>query len=313
MKLKVQVLLGVAVVFVLALGANLNNYVNAEDQGATGATSEDTGLSVSPSIDKLGYLEPGETYTREITLVNSGDETRTFRVLTSSFWVEDEKYEVKWGVSESQYGKIASWTDIDPIKVHEVKAGEQYVFKYRISVPKNQAGGAQRLMVTINMGVTGGEKFINTETHINTLVFANIEGDVHSGAEIVSQNIEGFSFTPSINTISTLKNTGDVDLDVTYKVAVSNFFGGDEVYTTGEEKVLMTESARSFEQKWGDAPMLGIFRVKQEITLMGETHEFNGVTIICPLWLILAVVLIIVAIVVYLMYKQSARKRRARD
>ena len=305
MKFKLQLVLGVAVVFVLALGANLNNYAKAEDQGTASA-----GVSVAPSIDKLGYLKPGETYEREITIVNPSDKDVSFKVATSSFWVEDESYALKWGVSNSQYGKISEWTNIDKAKTHTVKPDEEYKFKYAIAVPEDQPGGAQRLMVSIILGSTGEAGFVDTETHINTLIYANIEGDVHPGGEILSQSIQAFSFAPNIATRSTLKNTGDVDLDAKYRLQITDFWSGDEVYTAEEEKVLMTESTRMYEQIWDGAPVIGIFNVTQEITLMDGVHTYKGVTIICPLWLILVVVVGLVLIVVYLVYRNNARKKQ---
>lgn len=309
MKSKVQVLLGVAVVFVLALGANLNNYAIAEDQGAAteGATSD---IAVSPSVDKMGYLTPGETYVREMRVVNPSDKDISFKIAASSFWVEDESYALKWGVSDSQFGKIAEWTDIDAAKVHTVKAGESYEFEYSIAVPENQAGGAQRLMVSVILGSNGDAGFVNTETHINTLIYANIEGDVHPDAEILVRSIQGFSFAPSIATRSTVKNNGDVDLDVKYKMQVTDFWSGDEAYAVEEEKVLMTDSTRMYEQVWSSAPMLGIFNVTQEITLLDEVHTYTGMTIICPLWLVLAIVIAIVLVIVYFVYRSNSRKKR---
>ena len=308
MKTKLFVLLGIAAACVLALGANLKSYASAGEQVAM-ATKENKGLSVSPSVGKLGYLEPGETYDREITIVNHAEQDITFQAFTSSFWVEDESYELKWGASKSQYGKIAGWTDIDPAKDYEVKAGETYKFKYRISVPEDQPGGSQRLMVTISMNSGKGEGFVRTETHLNTLLYANIEGDVHPNAEIVSRSIQGFSFTPSISSTSVLKNTGDVDLDVTYKLYATKFFGGEQAFLEEEQKVLMTDSSRMFGQAWTQAPYLGVFNVTQEITVLGEAHVFSGVVVICPLWLIVAAVLALALMIVCLVYRHNVRKR----
>lgn len=313
MKIKMHVLVGVAAVVVLALGANLNNYARAEGEGAVVA-GEGGSLLVSPSVNRLGDLKPGETYTQEITTVNQGDKDMSFKVLKSSFWIENDNYnDIKSGVSDSQYGKIAEWTDIDSSKVHNVKAGETYKFKYNIAVPADQAGGAQRLMVTISLGTTGGGTFIATETHLNTLIYASVEGDLHPNAAVVSNKIQGFSFSPSISTTSVLENTGDTDLDVTYRVVANDFFNGSEIFSLEEEKILMTDSSRMYEQRWENAPFLGIFNMEQQITLLGEVHTFTGVAIICPVWLIILVAIAIAAIVIYTMRRRKAGKRRARD
>lgn len=306
MKVKVHALLGVAAVFVLTLGANLNNYVKAEDvDGAASGGSK--GLSVSPSIEKLGVLEPGQTYEREIYLTNLDSEEKTFEVLTSSFWVEDENYDVKWGVSDSQYGKIADWTDIDSSEMHTVGAGETYVFKYKISVPEDQPGGAQRLMVAINLGSDSNGSFVNAETRINTLVYATIDGDARSDADLVSRDIQGFSFVPSISTTSVLENTGNLDLDVSYRMVVRDFFSGREVHVAEDDRVLMAESTRMYEQKWDGAPLLGIFSVTQQIEFMGEARELEGVTVICPLWLVIVFVVAVALIVMYFVHRRKMR------
>lgn len=311
MKIKAKILIGVAMVSALLFGISMNNFVSAEEQNA-GSASENVGLTVTPSIDKMGILEPGETYEREISIVNSSKEEATFKIFTSSFWVENEDYEVKWGTSESQHGKISGWTNIDPNKTHTVKAGETYDFKYNITVPRDQAGGSQHLMVTIGMEAAGGNGFVTTETHLNTLIYADINGETNPGAEIVSHNIQGFSFTPSVSTTSVVKNTGNVDIDVKYRLSASGLFSKEETLLVEDEKTLMTDSSRMLEQRWENAPLLGIYNVTQEIDIMGEVHVFTSAVIICPLWLIILLVLTIVVMAVYLVYKNSKRKKNSK-
>lgn len=308
MKVGMCILFGTTVCFVLSLVVNLSGHAHAERQDAA-TSSESKGLSVSPSIDRMGDLKPGKTYEREITAANSSNKDVAFKVLTSGFWVEDESYKLKWGVSDSQYAKIANWTNIDSTKTHTVKAGETYRFTYRITVPEDQAGGAQRLMVTISLDSDGDRGFIGAEAHINTLIFANVEGSIHPSAEIISQNIQRFSFTPSIRTTYTLKNTGNVDLEVTYKLYASGFFGGEQTLLLQDNEVLMTENTRMLERVWSDAPYLGIYNVTQEITVLGEAHIFTSIVVICPLWFIIVAALSIVLLLVRLIYKHKTRKK----
>ncbi|MFV0484619.1 MAG: hypothetical protein ACK5MU_00065 [Candidatus Saccharimonadales bacterium] len=308
MRSKMHILLGVVAAFVLMLGANLNNYAIAEDQ-----EDKKVGLTVSPSIDMMGDLKPGETYERSITAENPSDETIAFKVLVSSFWIEGDDYKIKWGVSESQHGKIAEWTDIDQTKVYEVAAGESYTLDYNLTVPEDQAGGAQHLMVTISMGSNGEGGFIATEMNLNTLIYATVEGDVEAGAEIVSNAIQGFSFVPSASTNSVVKNTGNVDLNVKYMIYASSFFSGEQAFMTEEDKMLIVDSTRMYEQVWTDAPQLGIFNLTQEITIMGEVHTFTGVVVICPLWLIVALAIAIVMMTVYVIYRYNFRKKHRRS
>lgn len=91
---------------------------------------------------------------------------------------------------------------------------------------------------------------------------------------------------------------------------VKAFFGGAEVFSIEEEKVLMAESTRKFEQVWAEAPLLGIFNVAQEITLLGDTHLFTGVAVICPLWLIIMVIIAIVIAIICIAHRNKRRQKR---
>ena len=312
MKSKTHIFFGVMAVFALILGANLNNYAIAENQKEK-SSGGGIGLTVVPSIDKLGDVKPGEVYDREIIVTNPTDKEVEFKFQTSSFWIEGDEYELKWGVSESQYGKIAKWTNIDQTKVHKLQAGETFKLEYDISVPKNQAGGSQHLMVSVSLGSSGDSGFVSTEMRLNTLIYANVEGEVKLGAEIISRDIQGFSFTPNIRTDSVIKNTGNVDLDVHYKMYASSFFSGEQAFVDETEKTLVVDSTRMFEQSWTDAPRLGIFNVTQEITYLGETHTIKSVVVICPMWLIIACVFAIVLLIVYIIYRYNFKKKHRKN
>ena len=308
--MKVRFWLPLAMATIVGVMALSSGVVNAEN------TDEmNSGLiTVSPSVTKLGDLEPGKTYDSTLSIRNDSDETKTFRLALNTFWAQNDKYDLQWGLSESQYGKIVDWTNIDTEQTYQVAPHETYQLDYTITVPEDQAGGAQRLMISVelNRPKDDSSNFVETITYINALAYATVDGEINPQAKIVSQDIQTFSFDNKIKTSSTLENTGNIDLDVKYHLQITNPFTGEIDYEVNDTKTLMAETTRIYEQVWQNAPFIGVFNVKQEIELMGETKVLEKITFICPLWLVIIVAIIIALIIISVIIKHKERKKNRR-
>lgn len=308
--MKVRFWLPLAMVTIVGAMALSSGVVNAEntDEMSSGL------ITVSPSVTKLGDLEPGKTYDSTLSIRNDSDETKTFRLALNTFWAQNDKYDLQWGLSESQYGKIVDWTNIDTEQTYQVAPHETYQLDYTITVPEDQAGGAQRLMISVelNRPKDDSSNFVETITYINALAYATVDGEINPQAKIVSQDIQTFSFDNKIKTSSTLENTGNIDLDVKYHLQITNPFTGEIDYEVNDTKTLMAETTRIYEQVWQNVPFIGVFNVKQEIELMGETKVLEKITFICPLWLVIIVAIIIALIIISVIIKHKERKKNRR-
>lgn len=308
--MKVRFWLPLAMATIVGAMALSSGVVNAEntDEMSSGF------ITVSPSVTKLGDLEPGKTYDSTLSIRNDSDETKTFRLALNTFWAQNDKYDLQWGLSGSQYGKIVDWTNIDTEQTYQVAPHETYQLDYTITVPEDQAGGAQRLMISVelNRPKDDSSNFVETITYINALAYATVDGEINPQAKIVSQDIQTFSFDNKIKTSSTLENTGNIDLDVKYHLQITNPFTGEIDYEVNDTKTLMAETTRIYEQVWQNAPFIGVFNVKQEIELMGETKVLEKITFICPLWLVIIVAIIIALIIISVIIKHKERKKNRR-
>ena len=80
-----------------------------------------------------------------------------------------------------------------------------------------------------------------------------------------------------------------------------------------QEKIIMPETKRIFGQNWEEAPLLGIFNVTQTITYLDEdgkavTDTFKRISIICPLWLIILVIAILILFIISVIFNRKRRK-----
>ena len=313
--MKIKILLA----FVVLCGGlvGLTDMVAAADDESvqSNTVGEGSEVSVAPSYQNLGTIKSGETYDKVLKIRNNTtDQVKNFKISLNTFWAKNDEYELQWGVSESQYGRIVDWTNIDTEKLYQVEPGETYELHYTITVPEGQPGGAQRLMITIELGSANkeGTGFVDMTTALNTLTYATVDGEINPQAKIVSQDIQTFSFDNKIKTSSTLENTGNVDLDVKYHLQITNPFTGEIDYEVNDTKTLMAETTRIYEQVWQNAPFIGVFNVKQEIELMGETKVLEKITFICPLWLVIIVAIIIALIIISVIIKHKERKKNRR-
>lgn len=269
--------------------------------------TEKTGkLSLSPSVSRLGTLEPGETYTNTINVFNGGSRGLKFSLSPTQFSLKDNSsYEYTYGVSDSQYGKIASWTNLDSKKIYSIAAGESKAVKYTIFVPEDQPGGAQHMMISAKIiDDNAPTTDVQAETIINLQVYSNIDGNLYPAAKLISQNIIPFSFNPVVRTSSSIENTGNADISAQYKLKVMNVFSGALAYENIVEKDIIVDSKRVVEQAWGEAPQLGIFKVHQEIEYVNENGsqtvaDIEKLVFICPIWFIVILVIVIALVIIY--------------
>ena len=112
---------------------------------------------------------------------------------------------------------------------------------------------------------------------------------------------------------SIVENTGNTHANAEYVLQVYPLFGNEEVYTNEENPMTLTilpETQRFNTVTWPNAPHLGIFRVKQTVTIFGETSVTEKVVFLCPIWFMFIVLAIIFCAIFWIITRIRARKNR---
>ncbi|MCL1839628.1 hypothetical protein FWF89_01325 [Candidatus Saccharibacteria bacterium] len=327
MKKKISLML-LALVSIIALGGVLQTASVLADEFDIDRIEEQYQqgyLLISPNrLRYKGLLEPGKSYTETFMAYNIGAEPISFNLTVEPFGVKGEDYEPIYSEATNRT-KVTDWvsfptgTEFTLAPRNERDERNNYIDRIeitvRIKVPSDAIGGGQYAAVMANIVSTNPGPSVGAKARIALLLYSTINGDVVYKGAIINQAISAFSFEPIIKTSSTVENSGNADFQATYRISVEPFFGGELAYENTEEKIIMPETKRIFEQNWDSAPALGIFNVTQEITYINEdgqevTDTFKRLTIICPLWLILVVIAILVLLIIAIIIKRKRRKMK---
>ena len=129
-------------------------------------------------------------------------------------------------------------------------------------------------------------------------------------------NIPTFNFSTPLSTSSMVENEGNVHTDAEYTLEIWPLFSDEEVYTNIEEpmtSLILPETKRYNIQTWDDAPMFGIFKVKQTVKIYDDVSVLEKTVIICPLWVLLVIVFIVVAVVIWFITRTKSRKNSKKE
>lgn len=260
-------------------------------------------------------LNPGEIYTHYFDIYNTGTEQFDFRAYAVSYGVTDENYNIDFN-AEGTYSQIKNWITFNK-NVYTVAPGEHERVYFTIRVPYDVPAGGQYAILMSEIINNEDEGMIKSVNRIGMKLYAHINGETRSTGygKIIENNINGFFLNPPISVSSLVKNEGNVHADAVYEFNVYPIFSDDPIYTAVDEEgnvpstVVLPETSRFNTFSWQNSPALGIYRVVQKITFMGETSEVEKIVVICPIWLIFIVALVIAVLIA----RRVATKRTKND
>lgn len=296
-------------------------------------------IAVSPAIDKIS-LSPGEVYEGEffVSSLDSGDDL-IFSISIAPLNFKNEFYDLDFS-NPGSLNQIIDWTSFEPeadmgrteVNLFSDSSAKRYnslsvqlnhlgarPIHYRITVPEDAPAGGQYLAflvrgqsLDVDSNSDASEIAVKNNSQVAVLLYATVSGETRETGSILENKIQRFSLGSPVKASSLLENTGNVHLPATYVLHVVSFFSNEEVYTTEEsptENAVVPNTSLYSEQTWGDTPVLGLYRVSQEISFAGETNTSESLVIVSPLWFLLFVLAFILA-VIYSLFERIFLRRR---
>ena len=293
--------------------------------GGVWADSGSNSMTVSPPYQKM-ILTPGKSYTNSLSVFNSANSTRDlkYKVEVGSF--SQSKGEGKdtkddYGsishTNVSAYNQIMNWIELDT-EGGTLAPGETVAVKYTINVPEDAPGGGQYATILVIDETTSGSLgegniAIDQKYQFASIIYAEVAGDTKREGEIKSNEIPSFMLNGSaFKATSMVRNNGNVHTDASYMLQVWPLFSDEEICTNEEESetsLILPETERYHAQSC-ELPSLGIFKAKQTVGIFGEESTVEKMIIVCPLWLLFMLLFILIAIVVWIVFKVKGGKKR---
>lgn len=304
---KISKFLGAALVFAVLVASNAAP-VFADDDDVPQYR-----LQISPAKIDIGNLDPGESYSDVIKVQNTGQNAFDFRMSVVPFSVKDENYTQAYE-SKEKYNDIVNWVKFSTTTGH-LEPNTQQEVAYTITVPADVPAGGQYaiLMAEIaNDDEVSEDSGVTMLRRVGTLLYSNVAGVTRRTGEVIENKVPSILFNPPISATSIVSNTGNTHTDATYVLQVYPLFGNEEVYTNEEKPTTLTilpDTRRLNTITWDGAPALGIFRVKQTVTIFDQTSTTEKLVFLCPIWLIFIVLLLIFCLIFWIVSRIRNRNR----
>lgn len=269
-------------------------------------------LWVSPATQNLGKLEPGASYEGKFVVQNSGTEDFSYKVYATPYYVTNESYNPTYEV-DNNYTQIVNWFTFSKETGH-LNPQENEVINFTVKVPSNAPSGGQNATIMVEtQDSVEKSAVVKATVRVGSIVYSNVSGNTKECGEIVEKNIPMLFLEPPITASGLVKNCGNVDLDVEYKMSVYPLFSDEEIYTTEENPIVLTtlpETRRYTKITWDNSPSIGFYKVVLEAKYNGNTERIEKIVLICPLWIIILVIVFIGAMVFWLVSRNRERKAK---
>ncbi len=279
---------------------------------ASAVETEPYRMRVSPAKAELGELIPGKTYTGTFTVENTGSSKIGYKATPSSYTVSDELYTSDFEHA-TDYNHIIDWVTVSP-ESGNLEPGEKAEVSYTVKVPNNAPSGGQYAAILIQMIEPESEAAgtaVTATKQIGFVLYSTVSGETVKSAKVTNNKIPSIRFNPPIIASATVENTGNVHISASYVLQVYSLFGGEEIYSNEDhptEMVILPETSRLSTQTWDNAPHLGIFRVKQTVSVLDEKSITEKIVFLCPVWLLFVLLLLIFCIIFWIATRIKTRK-----
>lgn len=278
------------------------------------AETPDYRLQVSPSYAEIEKMVPGRNYEGVFMVQNTGSKEFEYAINVTPYGVSDDQYTID-SDTETAYTQIKDWVSLSK-NSGTLGPDSSEEIKYTIRVPSDAPGGGQYALINIRIvqdsDSTSGAAITATK-QIGFRLLGDIDGDTKRAGKVVEQSIPTILFNPPITANSTVENTGNIHVKASYVLQVFPLFSNEEVYSnedSPQEVTILPETSRYNSITWDGAPHLGIFRVKQTVTIADDVQTIEKTVFLCPIWFIFIILLIIFCIIFWIFSRVKSRRER---
>ena len=273
-------------------------------------------LQISPARLDIN-LEPGTQSTQTFEVQNTGAKGYDYEIGVTAYSVRDDDYNPDYE-TETPYNQLTNWIKFSRTEGH-VEPNENQEITVTIDVPEDIPTAGQYAMIYVQMAQDQAEELQSTgmtiQPRIGLVVYSEIKGgNTRREGQVLETKIPTILFNPPITATSLVENTGNVHATAYYTLQVFPLFGDEEVYTNEENPATLTilpETQRFNSISWDGAPQLGIFRVRETVTIFDDTQTIEKIVFLCPIWFLFLILLIIFFVIFWLISRARSRRRPA--
>ncbi len=272
-------------------------------------------LAVSTGLIEVA-LTPGEVYEGDFLVLNPATENiiSRYSITAAPLNFFDESYTPAF-TDPSDYNQIVDWVEIAEPK-GELKPQEKHTIHYKITVPEDAPAGGQYMsfLVAAADDATSNQQesaAVTAKSRIAILLYSTVAGETREEGTVIENNVGAFFFDQPIKTSSLVINSGNVHIPAKYTLRIYPLFSNEEIYTNEESPKISSvipDTTLYNEKTWEDTPLLGLFRVEQEIDFGDKYNVKSNLVLVAPTWFVIVCLLFLAALIYAIIDRVKKRK-----
>lgn len=284
---------------------------------AVAQETESTITAIPPRAEVT--INPGETVELELKLRNESDTTRTFTVRLDDVIVTDD-IGTPIPVTEDVSGRWSAKSWISAPKLIPVDGDSTYIYKIKITAPKNALPGGHYAMLTYKPDadfLPGGLKKTGSIIGHSTgsIIYITVPGDITENAVIRNFTAPQFNEFGPVEFTGSVDNLSDVHVNPTGTIAIFNMFGRNVATIDASTGNIFPGASRGFQSSWNRKWGIGLYKADLNL-VYGPSSQVLRQSIsfwLFPIRLIIAILMVIISIlVIALLIKKQLTKREQR-
>lgn len=153
-----------------------------------------------------------------------------------------------------------------------------------------------------------------------------VGGELRETGELTAHELPRLALGNTFSAASTIKNDGNVDFYARQTLSIRNFFTNNEILQPAEDGsttpftgtlIVLPGTSRTSVLRWGLADTgtfpIGLYRVTQTVVFLDQTHTFEQLLFVCPIWLALLLVFLVALLVIWLILGLAKRRKTKRE
>lgn len=297
-----RLLLAFATIVGAAAGSGLPLSIRAQE------TKE--GIGISPTSLTLA-ADAGQEITGEVTVINPGDESVSYRLYASNFRIRNEEYEKDFDLDDPETTAPVSWFDL-PDEPGRLEGQGQQKVSYTIRVPQDAASqGYYGVIFAETMDEKADASGVTRRKRVGSLVYLTVNGAaVNHRARLVSFDVPRWQRSSPVKATVRLGNEGNVHYQVAGELRLKNLLGRT-VQTATIDAIVVPDTIRKLSYELAAPRAAGIYRVEGHVSVRGQSSGLKSkwVMVASPLWLVVWALGLLMLIISIMLIKKSRRGR----
>jgi len=256
-------------------------------------------ITLSPTSVRV-QLNPGESNSGELTVINDGETNYDFVVYTRPYSVADSQYTPDFTSYRSNTDAYA-WVRFDKVRYH-LNPGESTKVPYTVQAPVKASPGGHYGVIFVETqpaADSSGGSSISRKKRVGALLYVTVKGEYNMKGSVVGVDVSPLQFRrPLVATLS-VKNEGNSDFMTAVTYRVSDVFGNVK-YESQKEYPIMPDTTRTIVLEWADSPWFGVYKVAVSTSLLNQqTTQDEKIVFVAPRWLLIFVAVLVMGGVGY--------------